>query len=184
MKRETDFETIDGPALVRDSIDETLELWSRHFPEIDLEPLGVILRISRLGLMFTEGLQNFVRPYGITAGEMDVMFCLLRSGAPYEQRPSDIAKGCHVTTGATTGRVNRLIDSGLVERTNSSKDRRELRVQLTAKGRKLARKLRREVAVAPFASDVLDTMGPQDRAELIRLMRTFSIGMQQLRPRL
>lgn len=166
---------------VRDSIDEMLDVWGKTLPDMDMTAVGIGLRISRLSMGFAEDMQKVLRPFGIGEGEMDVLFCLLNTGEPYRQRPSDISKGCYVTTGATTSRVDRLIKMGLVERVPPLKDRRELLVQLTSAGRKLAQKLRREVAVAANVASTLNSMGPDDSAEFVRLLRIFHAKIQQLR---
>lgn len=172
---------MDQAASIRDAIEETLELWGKTLPGTDMAPLGVVLRITRLNFAFAEDLQKFLRPFGIGSGDMDVLFCLLNKGPPYALRPSDISKGCYVTTGATTGRVDRLINAGLVERGASSKDRREMLVRLTPEGKKLAQKLKREVAIAVDVAGILADMGPHDRAEFIRLLRSFHQRLQQSR---
>lgn len=181
MQRKPHAMPVEESGAAYDGIDETIALWGQSLPDVDLAPLSVILRISRLEILFADDLQRFLRPYGVGPGEMDVMFSLLRRPPRYEQRPSDIAKGCHVTTGATTGRVNRLISSGLVERAGESRDRRESLVRLTARGRKLALKLRRESASPDFLALALERMGSNDRGEFLRLLRKFSILVEQLR---
>jgi len=142
-------------------------------------PIGVILRIWQLSLAFAGDLQKILRPFSVTPGEMDVLFCLLNGRPPYQQRPSDISRGCYVTTGAITSRVDRLIKAGLVERLASSADRREIFVRLTPAGKKIADKIKREVAAASVVADILDGMGPHDGTEFIRLLRTFCIEVQQ-----
>jgi DNA-binding MarR family transcriptional regulator len=169
------------PVQIRDSIDEILDLWSKTLGDVDMSALGLILRISRLSVALGEDLQRSLRPFGIGAGEMDVLFSLLNVGAPYEQRPSDISKGCYVTTGATTGRVDRLVKAGLVERVPSPKDRREMLVRLTSDGKKMAQRLKREVATASSIAEILDDMGSHDRLEFVRLLRAFDMRFQQKR---
>ncbi|WP_334185498.1 MarR family winged helix-turn-helix transcriptional regulator [Novosphingobium sp.] len=172
---------MDQIANVGDGLDETIALWSRTLPDMDLNPLGVILRISRLHLGLTDDLQKFLRPMGIGPGEMDVLFYLLNSGPPYEQRPSDLSKGCYVTTGATTGRVNRLIEAGLVERVASSADRRETLARLTPEGERMATSLKREVAAPPAVVRALNAMTTKDSTEFCRLLRDFHVHLQQSR---
>jgi len=47
---------------------------------------------------------------------------------------SDIGDGLGITTAATSQMLNRLVDDGLIERSEDSQDRRLKRIELTSKG--------------------------------------------------
>ena len=59
---------------------------------------------------------------------------------------SDVAKKIGHTTAAATGLVDRLENLGYVERVHATEDRRKIMVRITAKGRALVAKLRKELA--------------------------------------
>ncbi len=75
-----------------------------------------------------------------------------------------LAKSLHITLGAATGLVDRLIQQGLVQRQPDPADRRIVRVHLTAAGR------RAHVAVVEGArrrlSAALEKLSPQQRAQV------------------
>ena len=50
---------------------------------------------------------------------------------------SEIAKFLSVTTSAATGLVDRMVKSNLIKRTADKKDRRIIKIEMTAKGRRI-----------------------------------------------
>jgi DNA-binding MarR family transcriptional regulator len=58
-----------------------------------------------------------------------------------ESKMTDLANFMHVTTAAVTGVVDKLVKSGYVKRANDPKDRRIIRVSLTAKGDSVIEKI-------------------------------------------
>ena len=157
--------------------------WEDELPEASVAGAEIGLRVIRLQLNLAEDLKRILEPYDIGSGELDVLFCLMNSGEPYEMRPSEITKGCYVTTGATTGRINRLIRSGHVERAASTKDRREMRVRLTPSGLETSQHLRMQVATEALPSMVLAQMKDDESAEFMRLLRIFEQKAQDLQNR-
>lgn len=150
-----------------DSFDAVLMRWREELPGVDLTALAVAARISRLALLMTAKLEERLRPFSIGPGEMDVIFCLLNSGQPYELRPGELSRGCYVTTGATTGRLDRLETTGLIERRPSPDDRRALLVRLTPRGVNFGRKLQRFIASQSVLSGALDELPAGQRQSLV-----------------
>ena len=110
---------------------------------------------------------------------MDVIFCLLNSGQPYELRPSDLSRGCYVTSGATTGRLDRLAETGLIERRPSPDDRPALRVRLTPKGVSIGRKLQRLTASQSAPSGALDEFSTGQRQSLVAALRHLTAHLEK-----
>jgi DNA-binding MarR family transcriptional regulator len=79
------------------------------------------------------------------AGDADVLVSLRRHGPPFRLRPSELQRLCVVTSGAITGRIDRLAGLGLVERLDFAVDRRGSEVHLTRRGVRFAEKLMREI---------------------------------------
>ena len=162
-----------------DSFDVVLMRWREELPGVDLTALAVAARISRLALMMTAKLEERLRPFAIGPGDMDVIFCLLNSGQPYELRPSDLSRGCYVTSGATTGRLDRLAETGLIERRPSPDDRRALRVRLTPKGVSIGRKLQRLIASQSALSGALDEFSTGQRQSLVASLRHLTAYLEK-----
>src|SRR5215468_6279975 len=120
----------------RDAVDRITEQWNAVRPDLDVTPLGVIGRVSRLSRLVDRRLaENFAR-HGIENWMYDVLATLRRSGPPYELTAGELVSQSMVTTGAITNRIDRLEERGLVERAGAA-DRRKVVVRLTAAGRDL-----------------------------------------------
>jgi DNA-binding MarR family transcriptional regulator len=116
-----------------DAVDRITHQWRTVRSDLDVSPLEVIGRVSRLSRLVDRRLAvNFAR-HGIEAWMYDVLATLRRSGEPYELTAGDLVRQTMVTTGAITNRIDRLEARGFVERRSTS-DRRKVIVRLTEAG--------------------------------------------------
>src|SRR6188508_2234553 len=122
-------------ASMRDDVDELAEAWARERPDLDLAPVAVFSRISRLSRHLDLARRDAFAAYAIELWEFDVLAALRRTGAPYELSPGRLLRETLVTSGTMTNRVDRLAARGLVERLPDPRDRRGVLVRLTATGR-------------------------------------------------
>ena len=153
----------------QDAVDRVTSQWKEVRPEIDVSPINVVGRVSRLSRLVDRILaENFAR-FGIENWMYDVLATLRRSGEPYELAAGALVRQTMVTTGAITNRIDRLEQRGLVERA-SAKDRRKVIVRLTPKGLDLVD----NVVQAHLATEVkiLGGLTPRQQKELARLLRT------------
>ena len=158
----------------RDAVDRITRQWNTVRPDIDISPIGVIGRVSRLSRLVDRRLaENFAR-FGIENWMYDVLATLRRSGEPYALTAGDLVRQTMVTTGAITNRIDRLEERGLVERAGTD-DRRKVLVRLTAKGLDLVE----EVVVAHMATEreILAALSPRQQDELARLLRTTLLAL-------
>ena len=153
----------------RDVVDRITSQWNAVRPDLDISPLHVIGRVSRLSRLLDRRLgENFAR-HGIEAWMYDVMATLRRGGEPYELTAGDLVGQTMVTTGAITNRIDRLEQRGLVERAGAP-DRRKVIVRLTRRGLALVD----EVAVSHLQTEqeILVALSPRQQHDLARLLRT------------
>ncbi len=122
---------VDG---VQDHVNLVQEQWRRERPDLDPSPQGVIGRLHRLAAALTAELTAVYAQFGLSEAEFDLLASLRRAGAPYELPAGELADHTMVTTGGLTKRVDRLIDRGLVVRTDADDDRRRRLVRLTPEG--------------------------------------------------
>jgi DNA-binding MarR family transcriptional regulator len=120
-----------------DPVDAIIEQWARVRPELDTRAMEVFGRIFRLSRAMGDRMERAYRPYGITRGEFDVLATLRRSGEPYTLSPRELSATLMLTTGGTTGRLDKLERAGLLRRSPDPHDRRGLRVTLTEEGLRL-----------------------------------------------
>ncbi len=120
---------------MRDEVDRIVEAWQRERDDLDLRPMEVLSRVSRLSHHLDGARRHAFAEHGIESWEFDVLAALRRAGAPYELSPGRLIKQTLVTSGTMTNRVDRLVARGLVERLPDPNDRRGVLVRLTPAGR-------------------------------------------------
>ncbi|MGD9958028.1 MarR family winged helix-turn-helix transcriptional regulator [Nocardioides sp.] len=120
---------------MRDEVDELVEAWRRERADLDLTPVEVFSRISRLSRHLDLARKQAFTEQQIESWEFDVLAALRRAGAPYELSPGRLLKETLVTSGTMTNRVDRLAARGLVERLPDPHDRRGVLVRLTVQGK-------------------------------------------------
>lgn len=119
----------------RDEVDELVEAWARERSDLDLAPVAVFSRISRLARHLDLARRAAFTTHGIESWEFDVLAALRRAGAPYELSPGRLLRETLVTSGTMTNRVDRLAARGFVERSPDPADRRGVIVRLTVEGK-------------------------------------------------
>jgi DNA-binding MarR family transcriptional regulator len=120
---------------MRDEVDRLVEAWRRERSDLDLRPMEVLSRVSRLGHHLDRARRQAFAEHALEPWEFDVLAALRRAGAPYELSPGRLLKETLVTSGTMTNRVDRLAARGLVQRTPDPHDRRGVLVGLTVAGR-------------------------------------------------
>ena len=119
-----------------DEVDEIVAAWRRERPDLDVAPLEVLSRISRLADVLDERRAEAFVEHGLQAHEFDVLAALRRSGDPFELTAGELCALTHVTSGTMTSRLDRLTTRKLVTRHPDPTDGRLVRVRLTATGRR------------------------------------------------
>lgn len=161
---------------VQDEVDRLVGAWQRERADLDLEPMGVLSRVSRLSHHLDRARRLAFTEHDIEAWEFDVLAALRRAGTPYELSPGRLLKETLVTSGTMTNRVDRLEARGFVERLPDPHDRRGVLVRLTTRGRRtvddaLTELLERE-------RDLLATLSPTDQRRLAGLLRTLVLPFE------
>ncbi|MEU6999643.1 MarR family transcriptional regulator [Nonomuraea sp. NPDC046570] len=154
-----------------DEVDRLVAAWRQERPDLDVEPLEVLSRVSRLAKHLDRARRAAFAEVGLEPWEFDVLTALRRSGKPYELSPGTLLKATLVTSGTMTNRIDRLAQADLVRRRPDPEDRRGVLVSLTEEGRKrvdaaFADLLRRE-------RELLAGLGEQDQRVLAGLLRTL-----------
>ena len=156
-----------GPA--RDEVDALLDAWRRERPDLDVSPMEVLSRISRLAHHLDRGRAAAFSAHGLEPWEFDVLAALRRSGAPYQLSPGQLLRETLVTSGTMTNRVDRLVARDLVNRDDHPGDRRGVLVRLTDRGRETVDAALADLLVAERA--MLDSITQSDRDQLVETLR-------------
>lgn len=158
-----------------DHVDGIVQQWHRERPDLDVSPMHVMGRLSRVAQQVERRLEeNFTR-HGLDSGSFDVLATLRRNGAPYTLSPKDLAASAMITSSAVAQRLNRLEDRGLITRARSSVDGRGTEVTLTQKGRELVdATLPTHLATE---EDLLAALSANERRTLAKLLKKFGTGL-------
>ncbi|MGA8978389.1 MAG: MarR family winged helix-turn-helix transcriptional regulator [Pedococcus sp.] len=152
-----------------DDVDRIVEAWRRERPDLDVAPLQVFSRVSRLARRLDLDRTQAFAQHQLEGWEFDVLSALRRAGAPYELSPGQLIRQTLVTSGTMTNRVDRLERRGLVSRSPDPHDRRGVIVRLTPEGQQ---------AVDAAMADLLDRertllteLSARDHEELAAMLR-------------
>jgi DNA-binding MarR family transcriptional regulator len=154
---------------LRDEVDDLVAAWRAQRPDLDVEPMQVLSRISRLSRHLDIARRGAFAEHGLESWEFDVLSALRRQGPPFQLTPGALLRATLVTSGTMTNRIDRLAAANLVRREPDPRDKRGVLVTLTAAGRErvdaaLDGLLRRERVL-------LAGLGAGERQDLADLMR-------------
>ena len=159
----------------RDGVDGMIEQWARERPELDVSPIGVIGRISRLSRELEARLEPVYRAHGLEQGWHDVLATLRRAGPPYRLRASDFVRTLMIGSSGATKRLDRLERAGLIERSPDPHDRRGTLISLTPAGREAI-----DAVTEPHLENernLLAALSPDERDQLAALLRKLQLGL-------
>jgi len=154
---------------MRDDVDDLSDAWARERPDLDLSPVAVFSRITRLARHLDQARRDAFAAHQIELWEFDVLAALRRAGAPYQLSPGRLLRETMVTSGTMTNRVDRLADRGFVERHPDPDDRRGVIVRLTREGKAAVDGAFTALIEAEKA--LLAELPAADQAELAGLLR-------------
>jgi len=119
---------------MEDEVDRLVSAWSRERPDLDLEPLQVLSRVSRLSRHLDRARRDAFARHGLEPWEFDVLAALRRVGPPYQLTAGALLTATLVTSGTMTNRIDRLEAAALVRRLGDPADGRVVQVRLTPEG--------------------------------------------------
>jgi DNA-binding MarR family transcriptional regulator len=161
------------PEILRDEVDELVAAWQAQRPDLDVEPLQVLSRISRLARHLDIARRAAFANHGLESWEFDVLSALRRQGPPFQLTPSALVRATLVTSGTMTNRIDRLAAAGLVRREPDPSDKRGVLVTLTGEGAE-----RVDAALADLLGrerQLLAGLDEIERKQLAALMRTLLV---------
>lgn len=169
-----------GAAAHQDEVDRIVAAWATERPDLDLAPLEVFSRVSRLARHLEIARRHAFTATGLEGWEFDVLSSLRRAGDPYELTPGRLIEETLVSSGTMTNRIDRLSAKGLVTRAADPDDRRVVRVRLTAQGQDLV-----DGAMARLLEierQHLGSLTPSGRSGVASQLRELLLGFEQTTP--
>jgi DNA-binding MarR family transcriptional regulator len=156
---------------VRDEVDELVAAWRAQRPDLDVEPLQVLSRISRLAKHLDIARRGAFAGHDLEPWEFDVLSALRRQGPPFQLTPGALIRATLVTSGTMTNRIDRLAAAGLVRREPDPTDKRGVLVTLTGQGADRVDSALADLLVRE--RELLAGLGAAERDQLADLMRTL-----------
>jgi DNA-binding MarR family transcriptional regulator len=164
----------------RDEVDDLVAAWQDQRPDLDVAPLQVLSRVSRLARHLDIARRGAFAAHGLESWEFDVLSALRRAGPPFQLTPGALLRATLVTSGTMTNRIDRLAEAGLVSREPDPRDRRGVLVTLSERG---------QAVVDAALTDLLDRehallarLGPEQRDVLAGLLRTLLVPFDEGSP--
>lgn len=159
-----------------DEVDRVVAAWRRERPDLDVGPLQVLSRVSRLARHLDLARRQAFAAHSLEGWAFDVLSALRRAGAPYRLTPGQLLQQTLVTSGTMTNRVDRLVALGLVTRVPSATDRRVVLVELSDEGRELV-----DAALAALLAqerELLAGLSEGEQRTLAALLRRLTAGFE------
>lgn len=119
-----------------DEVDRIVAAWRDVRPDIDVTPMHILSRVTRLSRQLDRKRKAVFASHGLETWAFDVLSSLRRAGSPYQMSPSALTVELLVTSGTMTNRIDRLATAGWVSRQRDPADRRGVLVGLTDEGRR------------------------------------------------
>jgi DNA-binding MarR family transcriptional regulator len=119
---------------VPDHVDHILRQWAAARPDLDVSPMAVIGRLTRLARVLDGELRKTFAEHDLDRPSFDVLATLRRSG---RLTPAEMLQSAMITSGGISQRLDRLEERGLVTRTPDESNGRRVYVDLTEKGLEL-----------------------------------------------
>ncbi|HTP15355.1 MAG TPA: MarR family transcriptional regulator [Streptosporangiaceae bacterium] len=157
--------------MLGDEVDELVAGWRAERPDLDVAPLQVLSRVSRLAKHLDRARRAAFAAHGLEPWEFDVLSALRRQGQPYRLSPGGLLRATLVTSGTMTNRIDRLARAGLVCRHPDPQDKRGVLVALTDRGREAA-----DAALADLLMserELLTGLDDAQRGQLAGLLRVL-----------
>lgn len=120
--------------MAKDDVDRIVTAWQRERPDLDVSPLEVLSRVTRIAKRVEGYRKEAFKTSGLVSWEFDVLAALRRAGAPYQLSPKHLLAETLVSSGAMTHRLGKLESHGFVTRTSDPEDGRGVVVKLTLAG--------------------------------------------------
>jgi len=159
----------------RDEVDRLIAAWKRERPDLDLAPLAILSRITRISRQLDIARRDAFAE--LDTWGFDVLAALRRAGSPYQLSPGQLMQETMVTSGTITNRLDGLEDLKLITRTPDPEDGRGSLVKLTAAGVR---------AVDKAMEDLLDrergllaSLTKDERADLADLLSQLASTLEE-----
>jgi len=157
-----------------DSVDRLRADWEREAPGLDVAPIAVAGRITRIAALLDARAEAALAEADLTRGEFDVLCALRRAGRAL--RAAEVSTITAASPAAITKRADTLVRAGLVARAIPHRDRRGVLLELTDEGRAAVDRLMPEHLARE--ADALGALGPDEADALAALLSRVLVRVE------
>ena len=150
----------------RDEVDRLIAAWKRERPDLDLSPLAVLSRITRIARHLDIARRDAFAD--LENWGFDVLAALRRAGEPHQLSPGQLMQETMVTSGTMTNRLDRLEELQLITRQQDPDDGRGSLVTLTKSGIRAVDSALEDLL--ENERELLGTLSASDRETLAELL--------------
>ncbi len=161
----------------RDHVAGILDAWRAEQPGIDVSPIAIFGRITRINGYEAVALREIYRRHQIDSGEYRVLAALRRSGPDYRLTPTELYRSVLVSSATMTERLDRLEHRGLVARRPAARDRRSVLIELTPRGRAVVDQAHVDMLSTQVA--LLGGLSLREQSSLARLLGKLAANLEQ-----
>ena len=154
---------------MEDEVDRLVAGWRSALPAVDVSPLEVLSRVSRLARHLDRQRSTVFARHELETWSFDVLSALRRTEPPHQLSPGQLLALTLVTSGTMTNRLDHLEARKLVRRRPDPADARSIRVELTAAGRRRVDAALKDLVEREDA--ILAILNSAERAALAGLLR-------------
>jgi DNA-binding MarR family transcriptional regulator len=166
----------EAAATAGDPVTEHVRWAQAHWPQIDPEVEGIVVRVDKINRHFENAFRASLGQVGLTKEEWKVVMALHRSVRSHGWLCRDL----DVSTGAMTNRLDKLERAGLIRRAQDPQDRRGVLLELTPVGE--ARLQEYMDAGAERERELLDNLTLTEKQTLNRLLSKLLASLQTRDP--
>lgn len=160
-----------APEALHDTVADSFDSWRKSWPAVDTEVFAVQARLLRAGRHVENAIAHIAGLNGLSSGDVVVLGALRRSGAPYELTPTALKRLLWISLPGLKKRLDRLVERGLITRTENPRDARGLLVRLTDVGMTMVDDMVRH-SPEPLWHTLTET-APADLAQLSAQLLSF-----------
>ncbi|MBD3730901.1 MAG: MarR family transcriptional regulator [Sphingomonadales bacterium] len=163
-----------------DNLDKRRQRWIREGLNFDFDFVEFVSGITIIDQLIEREFKRIAQSqFGMTTGDLRILFVLRQAEGDGALRPSDLFKRLLVTSGAVTKQLDRLEARKLVRRVFNSAGKRGWLVLLTSEGQVLTDAAIAAVSTLPIASRAFHALGAADRAHALQCLHVMIREIEQ-----
>lgn len=159
-----------------DDVDRIVDAWTRERPDLDITPLQVLSRVTRIAKRVDRYRREAFKASHLESWEFDVLAALRRAGHPYQLSPKSLMAETLVTSGAMTHRLRKLEDRGFITRSSDPEDGRGVVVKLMPSGRDAVDLALSKLIEAEHT--LITALSSSEQATVTQALRSLSLNVE------